>query len=632
MCHEGEVKMESNLKRLVMLVLIGSVVSFILLSSYLDLNESSTPTHYASSGIIDLSEIISFEQPIELDGEWEFYDNQLINNVEEINDANKLIVIVPGKWNEYATTRSEPKSFGFGTFHLRVKLSETQINQIYGFKIQNIGMSNKVIINGQVISNSGKPDVNHKAYEMGNVPNYVYYYPETTDLDILVQVSNFDYRPYSGIVSSIQFGPQAVIERSKIAAYGYELFFVGVSIAVSLIFLVLYLFRPKEKYLLYFFLYSLSSTLFVLTHGEKLWFHIFPEFDYLFFTKIQYFSAAINISFFIYYLYYSFPEVFMNKITQFIGIISLVFYPAMLFSLEIQSSVSSFQIVFYTLVMLYSVYGCIIGIIEKNSYTVYFVLIIFSTLFMVRQAIYLVLGNGEVAFWVVLAQLIWILVHSVLIATRLSKTYDLVEAQSKKLESYTVELEHKVKERTVHLEEANQKLELLSQIDGLTQIYNRRYFDVEIERIWNEYARLNHPIAIIFIDIDYFKNYNDCFGHQEGDACLYSVASALQKQLNRSSDMLARYGGEEFVVVTCTDIDHAYKIAEKMRVSVKALHIEHPLSEKKIVTISLGVASIVPTQANVVTELIKAADMALYESKQNGRDLVSVKSLVNTSL
>jgi len=617
--------MKSKIKSIASLVFIGCAIALVMVTSYIDLNEKSLPTHLASAGSIDLSLIQDFKQPIKLDGEWEFYDNQLINDVQAINEANKMIVTVPDQWNEYATTRKDPRSFGYGTFHLGIKLSEAQIKQIYGFKIQNIGMSNKVILNGQVISMSGKPGVDHQSYELGNVPNYVFYAPKTTDIDMLVQVANFDYRPYSGIVTSIQFGPQAVIEKAKLTAYGYELFFLGASFVVGLIFFVLYLFRSKEKYLLFFSLYSLTSALFILTHGEKIWFHFFPEFDYLAFAKLQFFSAALNISFFIGYTYYSFPEVFKNKTTQYIGIISLVFYPAMLFPLAVQSSVSSVQIVFYVAVMLYSVYGCFNGILNKHSYALYFVLIIFSTLFMVREAIYMVLGKGEVAIWMVLAQLIWILVHSFLIAARLSNTYDLVETQAKKLESYMLELEQKVKERTIHLEEANQKLEQLSQIDGLTKIYNRRYFDTELEKIWREYARLNHPISIILIDIDYFKKYNDHYGHQEGDSCLYSVASTLQVQLNRSREMIARFGGEEFVVITCVDRDNAIKIAEKMRLAVKTLHIEHQMSEKNIVTISLGVASVIPSQGKEITALIKAADIALYESKQKGRDIVSVK-------
>lgn len=192
------------------------------------------------------------------------------------------------------------------------------------------------------------------------------------------------------------------------------------------------------------------------------------------------------------------------------------------------------------------------------------------------------------------------------------------------LERYTIELEDKVKERTLHLEAANEKLELLSQIDGLTQIYNRRYFDTSLEKIWNEYLRLSHPISIIMIDIDYYKKYNDCYGHQEGDLCLYKVASVLQQQANRSSDVVARYGGEEFVVIACVDKEDAFNLAEKIRLTVKSLAIEHQLSEKGIVTLSLGVASVIPSHDKQIGALVKAADKALYESKRNGRDKVSV--------
>jgi len=276
------------------LVFIGCIIVLLLVTSYMDLQHSNTPEHFVSEGLIDLSEIKDIKQPIKLDGEWTFYESQLIDYAELLDESKKTIVKVPDKWNSYIATRQEPKSFGYGTFHLRIKLSDAQMKQVVGFKIQNIGMSNKVIVNGQVISSSGKTGTNSKNYEIGNVPNYVFFSPEHSELDVLIQVTNFDYSPYSGIVSSILFGPQEAIEKAKISAYGYEFFFLGASTVIGLLFFVLYLFRSNEKYLLYFSLYSLTGAFYILTHGEKIWFHIFEGFDYLLFTKLQYLSAALS--------------------------------------------------------------------------------------------------------------------------------------------------------------------------------------------------------------------------------------------------------------------------------------------------------------------------------------------------
>ncbi len=193
-----------------------------------------------------------------------------------------------------------------------------------------------------------------------------------------------------------------------------------------------------------------------------------------------------------------------------------------------------------------------------------------------------------------------------------------------RLDDYRHDLENKVKERTLHLERANQKLQELNQLDGLTKIHNRRYFDMKLEKIWREYLRLSHPISVIMVDIDYFKKYNDHYGHQAGDVCLCAVATALKKQAKRTSDVIARYGGEEFVAIGCVDKDGACELAENMRLAVERLSIVHRPSEKKIVSISLGVASVVPSKNITKEDLLKKADMALYKSKASGRDMVSI--------
>jgi len=425
--------LKNKIIRVASLTIIMSGIALLLLTSYIDLSNFKAPEHFVSAGLMDLSELKEFDELIKLDGEWSFYEGVLIEDVQSIDAAEKVLVTVPGKWNQYEIGRTAPKSFGYGTFHLKIRLSEDQLNRMVGFRILNIGMSNKVIINNQVLSMSGIPATDRSSYEMGNVPKYAFYYPDKTELDVLIQVTNFDYSPYSGIVSSILFGPQEILENTRITFYGYELFFLGALLSFAMVFFVLFLYRKKASYLLYFSMYVLTGGIYILTHGEKLWFHLIPAFDYGIFTKIQYFSAAVNITFFILYFSTSFPEVFKNRVTKALLIVSYVFYPAVLFPLSIQSNISSLQIAFILGVMIYSVYGCIIGIWKGHTYAFYFVGIIFSTLFMVREGLYLVLGTGKIELWMLLAQFSWIFIHASLIAGRLSKTYDLVEEQAKEL-------------------------------------------------------------------------------------------------------------------------------------------------------------------------------------------------------
>jgi len=196
-----------------------------------------------------------------------------------------------------------------------------------------------------------------------------------------------------------------------------------------------------------------------------------------------------------------------------------------------------------------------------------------------------------------------------------------------KLQEHASQLEETVKERTLHLEQANHALQELSNHDGLTKVNNRLHFDAYLEMKWREYTRNALPLSCIMIDIDNFKEYNDTYGHQEGDNCLKAVAHALHVTLFRHADFLARYGGEEFVVIVNDGIEGAQQLAERLRLAVEKLALKHSQTSKGIVSISLGVSSLVPTQGVNADVLVKIADQALYASKDGGRDRVSVGEL-----
>ena len=173
---------------------------------------------------------------------------------------------------------------------------------------------------------------------------------------------------------------------------------------------------------------------------------------------------------------------------------------------------------------------------------------------------------------------------------------------------------------------SNQLLKQLSFRDSLTKLYNRRYFDRQLNQEWFRLRRTSSYLSIILCDIDYFKQFNDTYGHQQGDICLQQVAETLSKTVRRSADIVARYGGEEFVIIMPnTDRAGAVRIAETIRTSIKALQIPHKSSlADSVVTVSLGVATTIPTAKYMPEMLLKAADDALYLAKNRGRDAVAV--------
>jgi diguanylate cyclase (GGDEF)-like protein/PAS domain S-box-containing protein len=179
------------------------------------------------------------------------------------------------------------------------------------------------------------------------------------------------------------------------------------------------------------------------------------------------------------------------------------------------------------------------------------------------------------------------------------------------------------------LKHANRELARLATVDGLTQIANRRAFDAHLEREWRRQLRdQTGPLSLIMGDIDFFKRYNDHYGHQQGDDCLRAVAGAIQTQVKRPADLAARYGGEEFaVILPQTPLEGAQHVADAIRNAVAELQIPHSRSEvAPHVTMSIGVACRVPEATGATAALLNEADAALYAAKSQGRDRVVVHS------
>jgi diguanylate cyclase (GGDEF)-like protein len=187
---------------------------------------------------------------------------------------------------------------------------------------------------------------------------------------------------------------------------------------------------------------------------------------------------------------------------------------------------------------------------------------------------------------------------------------------------------------TRNIAATERRLIQFSTVDALTGVLNRRSFDQELELEWKRSMRSNRPLSLILIDVDHFKPYNDLYGHYEGDRCLKQVARVLAGVVYREEDIIARYGGEEFaVLLPNVGEDGAWEVAQRLRLTVYAEQIKHQCSTaNEILTISLGMVALTGEKNRPATDLIKMADEALYQSKKEGRNQVSIYDPNATSI
>ncbi|MEA5577419.1 PleD family two-component system response regulator [Anabaena sp. UHCC 0451] len=208
----------------------------------------------------------------------------------------------------------------------------------------------------------------------------------------------------------------------------------------------------------------------------------------------------------------------------------------------------------------------------------------------------------------------------------------IIYQQNRQLIQQNQQLQQEIKERQrfeAALLAANQQLQLFALLDGLTGVANRRKFDEYLNLEWQKLAREKLPISLLFCDVDFFKNYNDTYGHLTGDDCLKQIAQTIKLSVKRPADLLARYGGEEFaVILSNTNNQGAIYLAENIRQKVYDLKIPHSQSRvDDFVTLSIGVATILPDVVISPDTLIEVGDKALYTAKAQGRNRIVAENL-----
>jgi len=429
--------------------------------------------------------------------------------------------------------------------------------------------------------------------------------------------------------------PEAFLLQEQQNIAGYFCYF-GIILALILSNFYLGLFLRDKAYILYS-LHGLSYGIFVF---------IYSGFDlYLGASEALHYKldTATGLAIFFYVLFTRFLLQTAQKLPLVDKIIKLTLPVLALISLAIFIDIRFYSIVVFILPVI--ILGLmIIGIyavrhrIEMSGYYIAAIALYFTGILAITAL------NANILPYSFLTRYMFLIgsaAEMILFSLVLGNRTRLLQKENQKFQNELlrkeqdekIKLEFLVQERTNEMQKINKKLEKLSRQDTLTGLNNRRVFDEELLHEWQRSIRSGDPLSLIMCDIDWFKQYNDTFGHINGDECLRRVAQALKQALKRSIESVARYGGEEFIVILpMTDINNAEKLAQNLRQAVENQNIPYEKAPFGRVTISLGIASI-KAQSTVSPEmLIEQADKALYESKQRGRNYISIFKETNEDL
>jgi diguanylate cyclase (GGDEF)-like protein len=563
---------------------------------------------------------------ISLNGEWEFFWKRLLipGEVDYTKPSGiRGYIQVPEIWGTQSIDGYALSNSGYGTYRLLIKLPPDVVGKAQALMMPSVATAYQLWINDELMAFNGTVGTSLEEMKAHNYPKPVYFTPLKNEVEIVLQVSNFVQRK-GGLWEGIEMGPAKQITFDKEKDIMLQAAVAGSLFMMGLYHIGLFAFRRSERSTLFFGIACLLICVRTLFVGNILWYRFWPEFNWELAVKLEYLSAFMGIGFFMLYTFHLHSEDMSRKVTYgLFSFICLICLPITVFPARIYTH----AMLYYQMVVLsslfYMMYVVLKAAIRKRegAWINYVAMLIFI-ITVINDILYYnfiintgdLLGVGLVTF---------IFAQTLVLASRFSSAFLQVAKLSDQLSDANRSLENKVKERTKELEVVNVFLQESIMIDGLTNIKNRRFYDETITQLWKDAGNDHTPISLIMADIDYFKFFNDCYGHQAGDKCLKQVAQKFQKTIN-SKGFVARYGGEEFaIILPKITLEEARAIGESLRLSIESLKIPNEKSEvSDYITVSVGVSSITPHSSEGMDDFINTADNALYLSKSSGRNRV----------
>lgn len=610
-------------------------------------NRRSDSNPKAENGMMDLTQLQFEKDVVRLDGEWEFYWNQLLEPGKVEDGAITGYIDIPGSWNKYTAAGKDNSENGYATYRLTFLTEE---RERLGLKLPKIRSAYQLWANGELCASAGTVGKNRSAATPQYLPQVTFFEAQQGENEIVIQVSNF-YERSGGMTESIRLGSEESILGLRYKAIARELFLFGALMIIGVYHLILFFFRKKNKAPLYFGSFCVLVAVRTLLIGEGFFIYLLPGFNWEIAHKIQTLTFYLGVPCIVIFFRSAFPQYFhlwIVRMAQYVGAafgLVVLLSPARVFTV-----INPLYQIWTVILIIYIIHAFMKITVrrEKDRWPIVIGAlallltslndIVYLSIFMKDYGpplLKIIFGTDTLSS---VGQLIFAVANSLLLAKRFSSSLEheeVVTAELATINSYLdklvlqrthalTESNKKIEYQKLELERINQDLQQLSLKDSLTGIWNRRKYDETVSLEWNRCLRHKAPVALILLDVDHFKNFNDAYGHMAGDECLVKIGETIQNSLSRSTDMVARYGGEEFAVLLSeTRKEKAISIAGMLREKIEALHIPHRESAvSNYVTVSIGVAYTVPNMNSSYEDLFKAADKALYQAKTAGRNQV----------
>lgn len=578
------------------------------------------------SGVLDLSNY-NFEKngAVSLDGDWLFTPNLFVAPQETIFINKSSTIRVPSVWQNEVVNGKKMTSFGYSTYFTRVVLPEKAPNQI-ALNLPEIGTAYRLYINGIKVVQSGIP-AKEKFFSIPKTePVIVPVYKSEKTWDITIHVSNYQYFS-GGIWNSIELGDINEFIQEQEMSSQKTFIFSGIGLMVVIFHLMFFIIRRDDYLSLYFSIFTLIISLYLLSVGDIFILKLLPQITFSVLLKIQFGSFFLSIPIFGAFLKFALPQEMNDTVFRtifYIGIVSTaigLILPPTFFVRAVY-----FYYIFTLFCAIYAIYIIIVAKIKKReSSTILLFSVSIFIFFGINEILY-VQGVLQTGSWLHIGLFFFIVSQSIMVNYRFTKSYKLKLRLDNKLESKNLELfdlshnlEKRIEERTIELNNAYLELKEMALTDELTGLPNRRSI-MELVNFEEKLSqRGEHVFTMGLIDIDNFKKINDTYGHDIGDKVLKEVA-IVAKNILYQQGKVARWGGEEFLLLfPDSNLEDAFALSEIIRKSIAVLSV--PIGESHIsVTITMGLCTY---QKDLGTQgVIKKADEGLYIGKRNGKNQV----------